>query len=43
LLSNAPGKGLRFENAPFKMTQEFLDVLGGENSKKFRKFRKLMH
>jgi len=30
LLSNAPGKGLKFEKAPFKLTQEFIDVLGGE-------------
>lgn len=29
LLSNAPGKGMQFEAAPFKFTQEMLDVLGG--------------
>ena len=29
LLSNAPGKGVQFESAPFKMTQEMLDLLGG--------------
>jgi phosphatidylinositol 4-kinase len=29
LLSNAPGKGLSVENAPFKLTQEMIDVLGG--------------
>ena len=29
LLSNAPGKGVRMETAPFKLTQEFVDVLGG--------------
>ena len=28
LLSNAPGKGLKFERAPFKLTQEYLDILG---------------
>ena len=42
LLSNFPGKGIQFEKAPFKMTQEFIDVLGGEKSKKFKKFRKLL-
>ena len=30
LLSNAPGQGLRFEKAPFKLTYEMLEVLGGE-------------
>jgi phosphatidylinositol kinase/protein kinase (PI-3 family) len=29
LLSNAPGKGLKMEKAPFKLTQEFVDLLGG--------------
>ena len=42
LLSNAPGQGLKFEKAPFKLTQEFIDLLGGEKSKKFTKFRKLL-
>jgi phosphatidylinositol 4-kinase B len=42
LLSNAPGKGVRMESAPFKLTQEFVDVLGGQNSKKFEDFRKRM-
>lgn len=42
LLSNAPGKGLKFEKAPFKLTQEMLDVMGGENSDKFRDFRTRM-
>ncbi|CDW87840.1 phosphatidylinositol 4-kinase [Stylonychia lemnae] len=42
LLSNAPGKGIRFELAPFKLTQEMVDVLGGIKSKKFREYRELM-
>ena len=29
LLSNSPGKGLRIEKAPFKLTEEFVSVLGG--------------
>ena len=29
ILSNAPGKGLKFEKAPFKLTYEFVELLGG--------------
>lgn len=29
LLSNAPGKGLKFEKAPFKLTLEWVEILGG--------------
>jgi phosphatidylinositol 4-kinase len=39
LLSNAPGKGLKFETAPFKLTKDMIDVLGGENSEYFHKFK----
>jgi phosphatidylinositol 4-kinase len=42
LLSNAPGKGMKFETAPFKLNQEMIDVLGGEDSTKFREFRQRM-
>ena len=42
LLSNAPGKGIKFEKAPFKLTQEMLDVMGGEQSPMFRNFRNRM-
>jgi hypothetical protein len=42
MLSNAPGKGLQFEKAPFKLTKEFVDVLGGVESKNFSLFRKLL-
>ena len=38
LLSNAPGKGLKFENAPFKLTNDFVECLGGINGTNFRKF-----
>ncbi len=31
-LSNAPGKGMRIERAPFKLTSEFVEVLGSERS-----------
>jgi len=42
LLSNAPGKGLKFEKAPFKFTTEYLDVLGGVGSKAFKQYKKYM-
>ena len=29
MLTDAPGKGLRFETAPFKLTTEFVRILGG--------------
>lgn len=42
LLSIAPGKGFKFEKAPFKFTTEYLDVLGGLQSKMFKQFKKYM-
>jgi phosphatidylinositol kinase/protein kinase (PI-3 family) len=42
LLSNAPGKGMKFESAPFKLTEEMIDVLGGFKSNKFADFRTKM-
>ena len=42
MLSIAPGKGLNIEQAPFKLTQEFVDVLGGLKSKKFSEFLGLL-
>ncbi len=42
LLSNAPGKGIKFEQAPFKLTGEMVEVMGGINSKRFNLFRELM-
>jgi phosphatidylinositol 4-kinase B len=42
LLSNAPGKGLKFEKVPFKLTSDFVEAMGGVNSKYFEKFRKLL-
>ena len=43
LLSNAPGKGLKFENAPFKLSRDMVDCLGGIEGKYFSDFRKLLH
>ncbi len=42
MLSNAPGKGIKFEKAPFKLTLDYLDAMGGVNSSNFSKFRKLV-
>ena len=42
LLSNAPGKGLKFETAPFKLSRDMVDCLGGVNSKYFEEFKKLL-
>ena len=39
-LSHAPGH--EFETAPFKLTNEIIDIFGGTNSKNFQKFRKLL-
>jgi len=42
LISNAPGKGLKFENAPFKLSEELVEVLGDQDSDNFKRFRHLM-
>ncbi|KAJ3030486.1 Phosphatidylinositol 4-kinase pik1alpha (PI4-kinase)(PtdIns-4-kinase), partial [Rhizophlyctis rosea] len=44
MLSNAPGgvPGLGFELAPFKLPQEYVDILGGVGSAKFQEFRTLV-
>ncbi|KAK6588665.1 phosphatidylinositol 4-kinase family [Cryptosporidium xiaoi] len=41
MLSNSPGN-VNFEQSPFKLTQEFLDVLLGENSAEFQYFQQLI-
>ena len=40
MLSNAPGKGIKFEKAPFKITDEMLELLGGINGDNFKEYRK---
>lgn len=40
LLSNSPGS-VGFEGAPFKLTQEYIDLLGGLDSYYFKKFKLL--
>ena len=41
MLMNSPGS-VGFELAPFKMPQEYIDVLGGMFSEKFADFRDLV-
>ncbi len=41
MLSNSPGS-VGFELSPFKFPQEYIDVLGGVGSTKFREFRELV-
>merc|ERR1711865_306966 len=41
-LSNAPGKGVKLEQAPFKLTAEQVEVLGGDRSQHFCEYRELM-
>jgi phosphatidylinositol kinase/protein kinase (PI-3 family) len=41
MLANTPGS-VGFEMAPFKLTQEYVDVLGGTHSEKFREFKTLL-
>jgi len=38
---SSPGKNSGFESAPFKLTADFVDLLGGPNSNTFRIFREL--
>ncbi|CAL1535815.1 unnamed protein product [Lymnaea stagnalis] len=42
ILSNSPGKNLGFENSPFKLTHEFVEVMGGLGSDMFEYFKILM-
>lgn len=42
MLSNSPGGNIAFEQAPFKLTQEFLDVMNREWSDQFEYFRTLV-
>lgn len=41
LLTNSPGGNAGFESAPFKLTAEFADVMGGPRSSLFRAYRNL--
>ncbi|KAG3157573.1 hypothetical protein PI124_g10596 [Phytophthora idaei] len=41
LLTNSPGSNWNFERAPFKLTEEFVELMGGPRSSTFRYFRSL--
>lgn len=41
LLSNSPGGNMEFEKAPFKLTSEMVEVMGGTKSGGWKLFRKL--
>lgn len=42
MLSNSPGN-IGFEAAPFKLTFEYIEVLGGVDSPAYRDFKRLFH
>ena len=42
LLSNSPGGNINFEAAPFKLTSEYVDLMGGARSSTFLRFRELV-
>lgn len=41
MLSNSPGY-VGFETAPFKLTQEYIDILGGHQGEPFMRFKSLL-
>lgn len=41
LFTSSPGGNMQFERAPFKLTTEYIDLLGGPRSRMFRRFRAL--
>ena len=42
LLSNSPGGNMNFESAPFKLTSEYVALMGGVRSATFARFRELV-
>lgn len=42
MLSNSPGN-IGFEAAPFKLTFDYVEVLGGVDSDAFREFKRQFH
>ena len=42
-LTNSPGGNLNFETAPFKLTKEMIDVMGGYDDEMFLYFRILLY
>lgn len=42
ILASSPGNNLRFENSPFKLTAEFVEVMGGIDGDLYKYFKFLM-
>jgi phosphatidylinositol kinase/protein kinase (PI-3 family) len=42
MIAAAPGKQFSMEKAPFKLTEEFVQVLGGRYTPEFTKFARLL-
>jgi phosphatidylinositol kinase/protein kinase (PI-3 family) len=42
MFSNAPG-GINFESAPFKLTAEYVQIMGGVNSVMFEYYKSLLN
>lgn len=40
-MTDSPGFNINFESAPFKLTREYVELLGGEHSVAYRKFEEL--
>jgi phosphatidylinositol 4-kinase len=40
---SSPGKNSGFESAPFKLTKDFVDLIGGSHSHSFHRFRNLCY
>lgn len=41
LFTTSPGGNINFESAPFKLTEEYVEVMGGSSSKLFQTYKKL--
>lgn len=41
MLNTSPG-GINFENAPFKLTSEYADIMDGKKSEKYALYKELM-
>ena len=41
ILGDSPGMNINFENAPFKLTKEYVEVLGGLDSEAMKTFQRL--
>jgi len=41
MFTNSPGGNVNFEAAPFKLTEEYVEVMGGEDSETFSYFKVL--